>query len=185
LQVSQPLDANTVINHPPTAKSKHLQLAPDQETLRCHWRAKRRGLEWLLPELVIDPEVHSMLAVLARKTFDLYTAPARFAYRQTRRNIAALQKMRGDFSQWQSETDAVVDQLLNQAGQRMGVDPAGMTQEERRRHARNALANVEYGLSLALREALKALILLSADDRKSPRPGDSGQVIDGECQRIG
>ncbi len=126
-----------------------------------------------------------MLASLARKTFDLYTAPARFAYRQTRRNIDALKTMRGNFTQWQSETDGVVDQLLNQAGQRLGVDPAKMSQEERRRHAHNALANVEYGLSLALKESLKALILLSADDRKPPKPANSGQVIDGEYQRIG
>lgn len=125
-----------------------------------------------------------MLAALARKTFDLYTAPARFAYRQTRRNIVALQKMSGNFTQRQVQTDAIVDQLLNQAGEHLGIDLAKLSKEERQRHAHNALTNVEYGLSLALKESLKALVLLSTDDRKPPRQTGSCQVIDGECHRI-
>lgn len=124
-----------------------------------------------------------MLRAIARNALDLYTFPARAAYRQTRRNLDRIQQLYGEVQRVRNDNRAAAEQARQELGRRLGIDLSAMTREQRRHKAQAALANVEHGLSLAISEGLKALVLLTADDQEknAKRPTD-GIVIEGECE---
>ncbi|MGD9661529.1 MAG: hypothetical protein AB7U63_09665 [Porticoccaceae bacterium] len=123
-----------------------------------------------------------MLSSLARKTFNFYTAPARFAIRQGRRNIDFARQCVREARQFQSELDRLIDALLQDTAIHMEIDLATMTQAQRQDAAKIALYRAEQGLSLALEETLKALVLLAADSSTSRLRKPSNLIIEGECQ---
>jgi hypothetical protein len=125
-----------------------------------------------------------MLAALARKTFDFYTAPARFAIRQTRRNLQLARQLGGDWGQLRDDVDQLAERVLAQAAQQLGIDLAGMTPAQRRQQALAAMDRAEHGLSVALGEALRALVLVAGDDAKPLSDRPRGRVLEGEFQRI-
>src|SRR5690606_14950508 len=84
--------------------------------------------------------------------------------------------------QFQSELDRLIDALLQDTAIHMEIDLATMTQAQRQDAAKIALYRAEQGLSLALEEALKALVLLAADSSTSRLRKPSNLIIEGECQ---
>ena len=123
-----------------------------------------------------------MLATIARKSLDLYTLPARAAYRQTRRNLAAVRRVRDAVRQQRQQQSELTDQLIHQLGRQLGLDTSRLTREQRLHKARAALANVEYGLSMALSEGAKALVLMAVKDDAPKAPPRPGRVIEGEVE---
>lgn len=131
-----------------------------------------------------------MLLTLAKKTLDIYTAPARFAIRQSRRNIALARQFVDELKGFQSEINHLADELIHEARKNMEIDPDALTEKQREAAARIALNQAEQGLRTALAETLKALVLLTATNTKA-LPGNSnskqrsgGEIIEGDYQRV-
>lgn len=123
-----------------------------------------------------------MLASIAKQTFNLYTSPARFAWRQARRNLAILGKL-APTRKPDPEAAIIADQIFGLLCNQIGINPAALTKEQRIHQAKAAMANVEYGLGLALTEGIKATLLLSVRKDKAATPSPKSAVIEGEFHR--
>jgi hypothetical protein len=126
-----------------------------------------------------------LLRSLAKRTFDLYTAPARFAFRQGRKGVDRARQLKAEFRQNQLEMNVLADNLLQQAANALGVEPDKMTAEQREFAARMALSRAEQGLSLALQEILRAVVLMTAPGSGSRgRSAGPPDIIEGDFERL-
>jgi hypothetical protein len=125
----------------------------------------------------------TLITTLAKKAFDIYTAPARFALRQGRKGVSKVQELSTGIRQYQLEIDLMADELARQAARSLGIQPEEMTQEQREVATRMALANAEQSLSFAVQELLKALALSASAASKVSRKSPS-DTIEGQYERL-
>ena len=109
----------------------------------------------------------------ARRLFDVATAPARFALRQTRTNIDTLRALREDYRTWQPVLQQAADETLENlvrvmvaAEQSLPGNIEDMTPGERRAALTEALARSERHLLAAFGELYRGWRIATAD---SPR----------------
>lgn len=125
-----------------------------------------------------------MVTGIAKKAFDIYTAPARFALRQSRKNLQKARDLGSELRQLQLELSSLTDELIAEAATALKIDPSRMSKQERELEAELALARAEQGLTLAFQELLKALILLKGDPKPAISRRKPTNVIEGDCDRI-
>lgn len=125
-----------------------------------------------------------MLSSVIKKTLDFYLIPLRFAHGQARRNLQLIKEIKSEIKELKKSSDFAIDQFFTLLSRDLRIDVANLSREQRLRQAQTALTNAEYGLSLAMSEALKALLLLAASDNRSLKTPPSGSVIDGQCETI-
>jgi hypothetical protein len=104
------------------------------------------------------------------RVFKLATAPARFALKQTRTNIRALQELQEDFRAYEpilqkaaEETIENVVSVLIAAEQSLPDDIADLTPNEREQAISQSLANGEKHLLAAVGEMYRSYRLITAE----------------------
>lgn len=125
-----------------------------------------------------------MLATVAKKAFALYTAPARMGYAYTLKALNNAREFSLEIRQSQQFFEQFTDDLLARAEHELGLNLATMSREDRLHQATRALLHAESSLSKALKETLKALVLLSHNDQTVLTKGHKPTTIEGEYQRI-
>lgn len=125
-----------------------------------------------------------MVTGIARKVFGIYTAPARFAVRQSRKNLQKARDLAVELRQFQLEASALGDELIAEAASALGIDTTKMSKDDRELEAQLALSRAEQGLSIAIQELLKAFILLKGDAKPAVSRRKTVDVIEGNCERI-
>lgn len=106
----------------------------------------------------------------ALRLFQLATAPARFALRQTATNLEAINALRRDVRAWQPILEQAADETLENlvrvlaaAEDSLPRDMANMTPGERRAALTESLARSEKHLLAAFGELYRSWRLASAD----------------------
>ena len=109
----------------------------------------------------------------AYRLFQLATAPARFAIRQTRTNLDTLRALREDYRAWQPVLEQATDETLENlmrvlvvAENSLPTNIEDMTPGERRAALTEALARSERHLLAAFGELYRGWRIATAD---SPR----------------
>ena len=109
----------------------------------------------------------------ARRLFQIATAPARFAIRQTQTNIETLRALRADYRAWQPVLEQAADEtvenlirVLVAAENSLPRNIEDMTPGERRAAVSDALANSERYLLAAFGELYRSWRIATAE---SPR----------------
>jgi hypothetical protein len=109
----------------------------------------------------------------ALRLFNIATAPARFAIRQTRTNIETLRALQRDYRAWQPVLEQAADEtvenlirVLVAAENSLPRNIEDMTPGERRAAVANALSNSERHLLAAFGELYRGWRIATADSSK-------------------
>lgn len=111
-----------------------------------------------------------MAKLFSTRIFKLATAPARFAFKQTRTNIKALRELREDFRAYEpvlqraaEETIENVISVLEAAENSLPADIDNMTPNEREQEIAQSLARGEKYLLAAVAEMYRSYRLITAE----------------------
>jgi hypothetical protein len=111
-----------------------------------------------------------MVNLFSTRIFKLATAPARFAFKQTRTNIKALRELQEDFRAYEpvlqraaGETLENVISVLAAAEQSLPADIDSMTPNEREQEIAQSLARGEKYLLAAVGELYRSYRLITAE----------------------